>query len=625
MLGDFLFMVDDKDLDPTLADFLSESSDDDTEEFSFDDFTDDIDAGSTDDFDEPRPHTSAKNPAVAKAANAEPYKVDITREQILPVERFGDETSNGYFDEPGYYKTALAGEGDISKRVHQLLSKYLTCQDQKERVGYRQSIIPSWWGMMKSACQKVADRDLPMPKKMMIRFGVVLPSLFTPEQKDLFSKSILNNETGEPVYYLDEWLKEVALGHIVPSTTDEKVVRKVVTAGSSGNEEQDRLMQLKNKNDVKLQTCESQANKVQAERAMTETELKGRVDVLCTHERVIGLESFTQAYTEGQKALFAEIFEKLRTLQRIDKELSKNLSELEEAREVGISLEQKLSMGGDMGGNSSRAVYAGNISGEFDTIRQMTKMTCGRRGNPFPVFTREFYHCTPNLTGFRERVISLLRWVEMNDRSAFRRKIKGGNFARILPFVILVPSYGDFGFCWQPFERLNRSMSRGRIVIPMYPRNLKVSLLMAVADYRWQYAKERSIDWTDPQEGITGQYYQYLEAHKIKGDIKSLFMADYVTWMTKEIEGTQIMEKELRGIFWRGIPFSREKREELSKRSMNYLDLYKKDAVRFDPEFTKMSQQEFRNHLREELPYDMLQFPGVQELVSETDYFKVRK
>ena len=95
--------------------------------------------------------------------------------------------------------------------------------------------------------------------------------------------------------------------------------------------------------------------------------------------------------------------------------------------------------------------------------------------------------------------------------------------------------------------------------------------------------------------------------------------------MTKEIEGTQIMEKELRGIFWRGIPFSREKREELSKRSMNYLDLYKKDAVRFDPEFTKMSQQEFRNHLREELPYDMLQFPGVQELVSETDYFKVRK
>lgn len=607
-------MSDDNDI---LNDFLADVNGDEEDSFSFDDF-DDITV-EEDDF---APKSSGgKNAKAAAAANAAPYKVDITREQILPVERFSEDASSGVFDEPGYYKTALAGEGDASQRVHLVLSKYLKCQDPKERVGYRQSIVPAWWGMMKSACQKVADRDFPMPKKMMVRYGVVLPSLFSPEQKDLFSKAIMKNETGEPVYYLDEWLKEIAIGHIVPSTTDEKQVKKTFSNAESA--EQDRLLQLKNKNDVKLQTCESQANKSQAERAMAETELKGRIDLLCTHEKVIGLESFTQGYTEGQKQLFADIFERLRNLQKIDKELSKNLADLEDARETNISLEQKLSMTG--GGSAQSSMYAGNISGEFDTIRQMTKMTCGRRGNPFPLFTREFYHCTPNLTGFRERVVSILRWIEMNDRSIFRRKIKGGNFARIMPFVILVPSYGDFGFCWQPFERLNRSMSRGRIVIPMYPRNLKVSLLMAVADYRWQYAKERSIDWTDPQEGITGQYYQYLEAHKIKGDIKSLFMSDYVTWMTKEIEGTQVMEKELRGIFWRGIPFSREKREELSKRSMNYLDLYKKDAVRFDPEFTKMSQQEFRNHLREELPYDMLQFPGVQELVSETDYFKVHK
>ena len=50
------------------------------------------------------------------------------------------------------------------------------------------------------------------------------------------------------------------------------------------------------------------------------------------------------------------------------------------------------------------------------------------------------------------------------------------------------------------------------------------------------------------------QYYQYIENQKLKGDLKSYFISDYVLWLTKEVNGVQRMDKELRAIFWRFVP-----------------------------------------------------------------------
>lgn len=580
----------DSELDPTIAAMLADVNDS-KPDFGFDDGIDDFSV----------PDFGGDNTEESTGGSMPPYKVDMRRERIKEVTQLFEDEPNQFFDDKfyenqSYYKTALEGEGTAGQRVNQILKKYLTVQDPKERTQYRMSIVNAWWELVRVMCPKVLDKDFPIAKRMLIRFGVALPSLFTPEQKVMFSKAFFKNKLGEPVYYLDEWLEEVAKNHIAPSATDEKNVR--IEKGENG--EKQKLLQLKAKNDGRIQTAEGFANSKEAERQMLESELKNRIEDLCEHEKVIGIEGgLKQSYTDGQKALFAEIFERLRGLQKIDKDLSSYLRDLEEAKEIGISLEQKL---GDVGENAN--IDTGLIDDEFGTVRQMAKMTCGKRGNPFPLFTREFYHCLPHGTGFREEVINILRWIEMNDRSAFRKKSKG-IVNRILPLVLLIPTYGDFGFCWQPFDRLNRSSSRGRLIIPMYPKNLKISLLMAVADYRWQYAKEKAVDWTDPEDGITGQYYQYIEAKKIKGDLKSFFIADYVTWMTKEIEGTQIMEKELRGIFWRSIPFCKEKREELSKRSMVYLDLNRKDTVRLGT-FTKEERKEYD---KVNSPYDELNFP----------------
>jgi hypothetical protein len=103
--------------------------------------------------------------------------------------------------------------------------------------------------------------------------------------------------------------------------------------------------------------------------------------------------------------------------------------------------------------------------------------------------------------------------------------------------------------------------------------------LTAVADLRWQVAKEKaSYYWME--EGLTGQYYEWIDQQKLKGDLKSYFIQDYVTWMTKESEGVQRLDKEVRGIFWRNTPFPQELKDSLKTRSLIYADLCKKDMNR---------------------------------------------
>ena len=544
----------DQDLDPTIAALLAETQ---------------ADVGPSDDL--PSFKDISDSPAEKKANESadSAHKVDLSQTGFKEITKFYEEESNHIFDDKAYYKTALGGEGDQAQRVHKILSKYLTCQDPKDRTVYRQQIVTSWWELIRVMCPKAADRNLEKPKQMLMRFGVVLPSLFTPEQKQLFSTVILNNNTGEPVYYMDEWFKEIATGRLSLSATDEARTPRKNDPGA----EAQRIQQLKNKNDGKLQNAESLLNSKETERQMLENELRNRIDSLCEHSPVLGLEPHKQPYTDGQKRLFAEIQEKLRALQKVDKELSGYMKDFEEAKAIGSSLENKMSEQPE-----AVEVSTGDLMIEYQTVRQMAKMTCGRQGNQFPIFTREFYHCVPRLTGFRENVLSILKWVEDNDPECFVRVHKNMK-NRIVPYVLCLPTYGDFGFCWEPFDRYNRVTSRGRIVIPMYPRDLKIAILMAVADLRWQVAKEKaSYYWME--EGLTGQYYQWIERQKLKGDLKSYFIADYVLWMTKEVDGIQRMDKELRAVFWRFVPFNQEKKDDLKMRSPVYAELYQRDLNR---------------------------------------------
>ncbi|MCI7588671.1 MAG: hypothetical protein MST11_03295 [Spirochaetia bacterium] len=496
--------------------------------------------------------------------------VDLSIRAFKPITEFFSSTPHTIFDDPDYYKTALRGENESAQKLHNLLTKYLTCQDPKDRTVYRQQMVNVYWEFIRSLAPKMGNLSLPKCKRMLMRFGVVLPSLFTDEQKQTFSSAFVENRLGEPVYYLDEWFQEIVSGRIGISATDE-----ARPARRSGNatEEASHLMQLKSKNSGKLQNSENLLTSKESQRAMVEAELVSRIEQICKHDILVGLGNHKAPYSETQKRLFSEISERLRLLSKIDKELTNYLNEFKEAKSISDSLDIKLSSA-----PSTMEINSSDINTEVDTVRQMAKMTVGRQGNHFPIFTREYYHCVPKGTGFRENVVDTMAWIESVDPGAFCRIHKNVS-NRIVPFVILIPTYGDRGFCWEPFDRYNRITSRGRIAVPMYPKDLRIALLTAVADLRWQVAKEKaSYYWME--EGLTGQYYQWLITQKLKGDVKDYFIEDYVLWMTKESEGVQRLDKEVRGIFWRHIPFSQEIKEKLKIRSLVYQELYQRDLNR---------------------------------------------
>ena len=522
-------------------------------------------------------NTSAPSFSSSSVSNRSIHEVDLSKKEFAPIEKFVSDTPSDVYNDTKYYKTALTGENQSAQRVHQVLSKYLTCQDPKDRAVYRQQIITAYWELLRGMVGKMAYPDTPMPKKMLVRFGVLLPSLFRQESKDFFSKIFFENREGEPIMYVDEWFKEIASGRMGNSATDEKKQVKAanMTPDQAASAEQSRLMQLQSKNSGKLQSAENVLGIKENERRMLEGELQRNIEDLCIHNPILGLDNHTAGYTEQQRKLLPAITDILHRLSKNDKELSKVLEEFKEAKATYDNVQDKINQGGgaSFATNDTEAVKI-----EFETVRQMAKMTVGRRGNQFPIFTREFYHCTERGTGTRENVIDVLRWIESLDPGVFHR-IHKNIPNRIVPYVLLVPTYGDRGFCWEPFDRYNRVTSRGRIVVPMYPKDLKIAVLTAVADLRWQVAKEKaSYYWME--EGLTGQYYQHFDQMKLKGDVKEFFIEDYILWMTKESTGVQRLDKDVRGIFWRNMPYPKELKEDLRKRSLVYDELCKKDANR---------------------------------------------
>jgi len=110
----------------------------------------------------------------------------------------------------------------------------------------------------------------------------------------------------------------------------------------------------------------------------------------------------------------------------------------------------------------------------------------------------------------------------------------------------------------------------------MYSKNLKIAVISALGDLRWQVAKERAQHhWME--EGITGRYYQWFSDQRLRGDVREYFINDYIFWITKECEGTQKLDRLVRGIFWRMIPFPQDVKEKLKNRGFVYTELYKKD------------------------------------------------
>ena len=494
----------------------------------------------------------------------EAFEVDLTLKEFPEVTKFFAETGHKLFDSTNFYKKVLQNEGDEKvRRLHLTLTKYLTCKDPKDRTIFRQEVTQAYWNFISTLPTRIASGAASKEECYACRYGILIPTLLTEEQKSIFAKIIDENPYREAVYYLDEWFSSIGRGLFPPSSTDEVRVSK--------SNESARVAQLLEKASGKMQSSQSMLKAKSDERTRLEQALKDRISGLFTHTQVVGMPDVLDPYNELQKQAVSSLPEMAKNLLKIDRELSTLLGTYMHAEGDTQTLKAKVQ-------TAEANVNSGATEGEYDTIRQMVKMSCGRKGNHFPILSREYFRTSMRDLGTRENVIREMKWIESIDSQVYCRQYKN-QLNRIPPFVILVPSYGDIGFCWEPFDRYNRVTSRGRIVIPMYSRSLKLVLLMAIADLRWQVAKEKaSYYWME--EGLTGNYYQWFQTQDIKMDIKDAFIQDYILWMTKECEGVQKLAKEVRDIFWRYMPFTQETKEKLKGRSWVYQELCQKDLNR---------------------------------------------
>jgi len=490
--------------------------------------------------------------------------VDLSASEFPQITKKFEEKGHNNYSDPNYYKTALSGEGDIAQRVHGILQKYLTAKDPKDRSVFRMQFMSPFWEYLLNVARKATGR-LPPPKKYLLRFGILHPSFLNTETREFFAKIVDDNPYEQPVHYMDEWLQAVGTSKMRPSSTDEvRVVR--------GNA-QSKLQALLEKAQGKFDGSRTLLKSKEKERGEIEKIIRDRFNAVCERIPLAEFSEVSDCLSEPQRNSVNEIQNLLKQMLKNDHEMELCIRDFVNAEADVQNLQEKLAAEG-----GAAAVDIGALDTEFDTIRQMAKMTVGRQGNHFPVLTSEYYHSTPNDVGIRENVIMMLAKIESIDAEAFCRIYKN-RLNRIVPFTLLIPTYGDMGFCWEPFDRFNRATSRGRIVIPMYPRNLYLAILTAVADLRWQVAKEKaSFYWME--EGLTGHYYQWFQANKLKGDIKEYFIRDYILWMTKEAEGIQKLDKDVRGTFWRHMPFTQAVKDKLKNRSFVYQELYQRDQNR---------------------------------------------
>jgi uncharacterized coiled-coil protein SlyX len=498
-----------------------------------------------------------EKPKQGKTSSEEDFKAKFPE-----IKQFEQEPKP-YFNDADYYKKALAGEGAISQKVHTLLSSFIKTENPKDKPIYRERLIIAFWELASSIAGKTGTA-LPIPKKFLLRFGILLPTLINKDQRLLLSKIIEINDTEEPIYYVDEWLAKIARGEIPPSIIDEtkKIKRKQTHKVNA------ILDKEKGHRDALMTFIKGKAMSI------TEVEnlISEKTSFIKKRLPIPNFRNMLSPYSAEQKAAIIELQELSRKLIQHDKEFSAAIDNMSTLTEKILELEQRAKEEGD----SDVSVDTEILVEEFKTVRQMAKMSVGRKGNHFPILMQQYMKTNIRELATRENIITTMAEIERIDPGLFKRTFKRQT-SRILPYIIILPCYGEFGVCWEPFSKFNKATSKGRIAFPLYPKDLKSAIIYALGDLRWQVAKETaSYYWME--EGLTGWYYQWFTDQKKRGDVKESFIADYFLWITKESDGMQKLDKEVRGIFWRNIPFPPDIKEKLRNRGFVYNELYKKDV-----------------------------------------------
>lgn len=515
--------------------------------------------------EESRPSFNALFGADAKAKSSGEHEVDLKKTSFPEIKKlYSSKPVSQILMNREYYHNVIKAGIKEGTRLHKLLNAFMKAEDAQERSMYRNKLIPAYWNFLANIIPLLDQGQ--EENTYLVRFGIVAPNLLGKELALLISSVFAKNTTGEPVYYLDEWLRQVAYGNITPSAVDETRDMGKKCSARIGAEYTAAQASLRAATDI--------INIKVHERSEKEKQIQSFLSNIMHHTASPIDSALEEPYTSSQLDFLTRIQQVIVELRNIDREITSGFTELERHshRVERLKMEncdvvEELSQIDDK-----------TMSAEYDSTKQMIKLCVGRRGNHLPILMHQYFRADQFNLATRENVIKILAEIEALDPGLFERRYRQETY-RIVPYIILMPCYGDRGICWEPFDRYNRATSRGRIAIPMYPKDLKVAVLSAVADLRWQVAKERAAHYW-MEEGLTGGYYQWSISQKLRGNIKDYFVEDYILWILREASGIQKLDREVRKVFWRYVPFPQDIKEDLKNRGFAYSELYKRDVNR---------------------------------------------
>lgn len=252
------------------------------------------------------------------------------------------------------------------------------------------------------------------------------------------------------------------------------------------------------------------------------------------------------------------------------------------------------------------------------------KLTSGSIMNHFTLLNR--FSINANIERAlvtKEKMGSELDHLLKVDFSAFHREVLYTNDKigisrefvqkQVIPNIILIPSAGHVFQFWQDKDSREKS-SPGRINCQIIATaELKDMLISAVGAFRWELCKTiMGPDWNNiSASSLTADFTDYVQFFKKNRDLspeakeklgqefkrfrddRSRFVNDYITWVKFESDGTQRLNKVIRKILARHVPFTKEIRDNLLKLPsftdiiQKSINLRKRKAVELEPRFKK--------------------------------------
>lgn len=463
-------------------------------------------------------------------------------------------------DPQKFYQSLMHLAEKPAKRLHKYLIEFLENKSPENSSNTRKNLIISYWTYLEDLIATGVPID-EVYTKILLRYGILISSAISP----LVLEKILFVDVYAPprttVFYLDEWLEGVGKGDISQSLLDN--VKQISKDTLILNEKQ-KLNQTHTLHDNLIQKAIDISNEC-ADLMTSITTISSQIEsTIETNEF-----GYIRPIEEDQIDDLYKCIENIQSIKLKNKQLRDAHQNIEkynvDIQSMQQSIEETSSNPDKEGSAGQDQITVKLLEEELASVRQMHKMSVGKTGNHIPVLLQKFFSGRLENFGTRERVLQTIQAIEKIDYTVFFRRIKQATI-RMFPSVLLLPCYGIYGFCWEPFNFYNRNSSGAKLVIPMFSSNLFNSICYAIGDFRWQIGKEEARQrWT--LEGITGRYYQWAEENKIRESLKEHFINSYVQWIQWESKGTAKLHKDIRTIFWKYIPFPNELKLELKGRT----------------------------------------------------------